>query len=82
MKKETFETQIEKGAAWIGTPSQIRDAISSYYEEVVGFDIASLQVNFNTLAIKDAAASTRLFAEEVVPHFTNSHSRVLSLVGK
>ncbi|MEM7593847.1 MAG: hypothetical protein AAF383_20445, partial [Cyanobacteria bacterium P01_A01_bin.83] len=63
-------------------PHQIRDAISDYYEEVGGFDLASLQVNFNTLSFKDAAASTRLFAEEVMPHFTNSQSRVLSLAGK
>ena len=85
LKKETFETQIEKGAAWIGTPHEIRNAISSYYEEVGGFDLASLQVNFNTLSFKDAAASTRLFAEEVMPHFsnvTNAQNRLLSLAAK
>ncbi len=70
LKQETFESQIEKGAAWIGTPAQIRDMISHYYEQVGGFEIASMQVNFNTISLKDAEASTKLFAQEVMPHFS------------
>jgi natural product biosynthesis luciferase-like monooxygenase protein len=72
LKQETIESQIEKGAAWIGTPAQIRDTIGEYYNQVGGFDIASIQVNFNTLSLKDAKASTRMFAEEVMPYFTQS----------
>lgn len=71
LKQETFESQIEKGAAWIGTPVQIRDRIKRYYQQVGGFEIASMQVNFNTISLKDAEASTRLFAQEVMPHFTS-----------
>ncbi len=73
LKQETFESQIEKGSAWIGTPAQIQDIISHYYKQVGGFEIASLQVNFNTIALKDAEASIRLFAQEVMPHFTQVH---------
>ena len=32
-------------------------------------EIASLQMNFNTIGLKDAEASMRLFAAEVMPEF-------------
>ena len=69
LKQETFESQIETGAAWIGTPAQIRDAIADYSQQVGGFEIASMQVNFNTISVEDAEASIALFAREVIPHF-------------
>ena len=69
LRQETFESQVEKGAAWIGTPDQLRQAIARYYEEVGGFEIASMQVNFNTISVENASASIRLFAQEVMPHF-------------
>jgi len=28
--KETFETQVESGAAWVGTPEQVADQIRTY----------------------------------------------------
>ena len=43
--------------------------ISHYYQEVGGFDMASMQVNFNTISLENAEASTRLFAEEVMSYF-------------
>ena len=30
ISKESFESQVEKGGAWIGTPDDIRQAIASY----------------------------------------------------
>jgi natural product biosynthesis luciferase-like monooxygenase protein len=69
LAKETFESQVEKGAAWIGTPADIRAQIANYQKLVGGFEIASLQVNFNTLAFEDARRSVELFAREVMPHF-------------
>ncbi|MBW4497548.1 MAG: LLM class flavin-dependent oxidoreductase [Oscillatoria princeps RMCB-10] len=71
LQQETFESQVEKGAAWIGTPDQLRQTIVRYYEQVGGFEIASIQVNFNTISLENAAASIRLFAREVMPHFTS-----------
>ena len=71
LSKETFETQCEKGAAWIGTPDAISQQIKDYYSSVGGFDIASMQVNFNVLERVEAEASMRLFAVQVLPQFTH-----------
>ncbi|NEQ24211.1 MAG: LLM class flavin-dependent oxidoreductase [Microcoleus sp. SIO2G3] len=71
LREETFESQVAKGAAWVGTPKELRDAIADYYQQVGGFEIASLQVNFNTLPVEAAEASIRLFSREVMPYFTN-----------
>ena len=70
LAKETFETQVEKGAAWVGTPERLADMIAAYDAQVGGFEIASLQVNFNTVPVAEAKASMRLFAETVMPRFT------------
>ena len=66
LNAESFETQVEKGAAWVGEPAAIIDAIKRYDEMVGGFEIASLQVNFNTVAVEDAETSMRLFSEKVI----------------
>ena len=69
LAKETFETQKERGAAWVGNPREITEQIERYQEAVGGFDSASLQVNFNTISVEDAEESMRLFAAEVMPNF-------------
>ena len=46
LARETFESQLEKGLAWIGTPEEIRGAIDAYHRGIGGFESASLQVNF------------------------------------
>ncbi|HUN51041.1 MAG TPA: LLM class flavin-dependent oxidoreductase [Candidatus Sulfotelmatobacter sp.] len=66
LARETFESQVEKGAAWVGTPAELAAQISDYQAAVGGFEIASLQVNFNTLPVDLAARSMRLFATEVM----------------
>jgi alkanesulfonate monooxygenase SsuD/methylene tetrahydromethanopterin reductase-like flavin-dependent oxidoreductase (luciferase family) len=71
LAKENFESQVEKGAAWIGTPDTLKKMIADYQEHSGGFEIASLQVNFNTVCEADALASMRLFSKEVMPHFTD-----------
>jgi natural product biosynthesis luciferase-like monooxygenase protein len=72
---ETFESQVEKRAAWVGTPAQIRAAIEAYDKEVGGFEVASLQVNFGLIERVAAESSMRLFAREVMPHFGSSSTR-------
>jgi natural product biosynthesis luciferase-like monooxygenase protein len=67
MSRDTFETQVEKCAAWIGTPQRIIDTVAAYREQIGDFEIASLQVNFNDITLADAQASMRLFGEEVLP---------------
>jgi alkanesulfonate monooxygenase SsuD/methylene tetrahydromethanopterin reductase-like flavin-dependent oxidoreductase (luciferase family) len=51
----------------VGTPARIVEQIHEYDAMVGGFDIASLQVNFNDVAVDDAERSMRLFAEDVMP---------------
>jgi alkanesulfonate monooxygenase SsuD/methylene tetrahydromethanopterin reductase-like flavin-dependent oxidoreductase (luciferase family) len=72
LKKETFESQMKNRSIWIGTPEDIRASVRHWQEETGGFDIASMQVNFATIARADAEASMRLFAREVIPHFRNT----------
>ncbi len=67
LSRETFETQVAKCAAWIGTPARILDIIASYRAQIGPFEIASLQVNFNDLPLAAAEASMRLFGEKVLP---------------
>jgi hypothetical protein len=69
--KETFETQTAKGAAWVGTPDHIRKQISGFVEQNCDFEIASIQVNFNTITYDEALRSMTLFSKEVMPHFVS-----------
>ncbi|MEC7490953.1 MAG: LLM class flavin-dependent oxidoreductase [Pseudomonadota bacterium] len=69
LDRETFESQIEKGAAWIGTPGDLVEQIKAYDETIGGFDDASLQVNFNDMDYRDAERSVKLFGEKVMPAF-------------
>jgi alkanesulfonate monooxygenase SsuD/methylene tetrahydromethanopterin reductase-like flavin-dependent oxidoreductase (luciferase family) len=67
LSRETFATQVEKCAAWIGTPQRILDTVETYRRQIGDFEIASLQVNFNNVRLADAQASMRLFGEAVLP---------------
>lgn len=69
LDRETFESQVEKGAAWVGTPEALAEQIRAYDDEIGGFDDASLQVNFNDLSYDDAERSVKLFGEKVMPLF-------------
>jgi alkanesulfonate monooxygenase SsuD/methylene tetrahydromethanopterin reductase-like flavin-dependent oxidoreductase (luciferase family) len=67
LAQETFETQVEKCAAWVGTPERILDTIAAYQAEIGPFEIASLQVNFNDLPLEAAKQSMHLFGQRVLP---------------
>jgi alkanesulfonate monooxygenase SsuD/methylene tetrahydromethanopterin reductase-like flavin-dependent oxidoreductase (luciferase family) len=67
LAKETYESQIAKGAAWAGSPDMLIDQICDYHDSVGGFESASLQVNFGAIPLEAATASARLFASEVMP---------------
>jgi alkanesulfonate monooxygenase SsuD/methylene tetrahydromethanopterin reductase-like flavin-dependent oxidoreductase (luciferase family) len=71
LSKETFDTQMEKGIAWVGTPDDIRQRIAAYHQAVGGFESASLQVNFGAIRQAEAEESLALFGREVIPHFKN-----------
>ena len=72
LAKETMESQREKNSAWIGSPESISDQISTILADAGTFEIASLQVNFNTITYEQALASMRLFSEQVMPKFTGA----------
>jgi alkanesulfonate monooxygenase SsuD/methylene tetrahydromethanopterin reductase-like flavin-dependent oxidoreductase (luciferase family) len=67
LAREDFDSQVEKCAAWIGTPQRILDTVATYCGQIGEFEIASLQVNFNDIALADAQASMRLFGDKVLP---------------
>ncbi len=69
LAKQTFETQFEKKAIFVGTPDDVIEQIHEFDKLVAGFEIASLDVNFNSMAFEDADRSARLFGETVIPHF-------------
>jgi hypothetical protein len=58
------------GAAWVGAPDEIIAQIRRTEDELGPYEHASLQINLNTLPLEAALASMRLFAEQVMPHFT------------
>ncbi len=69
LSKETIDTQVASGAAWIGSPEDIADQVASYIDAIGGYESASLQVNFNTIGYDDAERSVRLFSDKVMPRF-------------
>ena len=70
LAKENFDTQRAKNAAWIGSPASVADQIADFLRGAADFEIASIQVNFNTVSYEHAARSMRLFSAEVMPKFT------------
>ena len=60
LAEETFESQVAKRSAWVGTPQDLIEQINEYHQAVGGFEIASLQVNFNDIGVAEAEASMRL----------------------
>jgi len=71
LQAETFQSQYDKGIAWVGAPDEIADMIADYLRTVGHFESASMQVNFHDISGAAAAASMRLFSERVMPKFRN-----------
>jgi len=72
LRQSRAADQIASGAAWIGSPEEIVDQIRRTQDAFGNYEHASLQVNFNMVPLDDALASMRLFAEQVMPHFTRT----------
>lgn len=79
VRQETFETQIQHNAAFVGTPARIVEQLRAYDEEIGGCDHISMQVNFNDMPYDVAERSVRLFGDAVIPQFVKSNR--LSAVG-
>jgi alkanesulfonate monooxygenase SsuD/methylene tetrahydromethanopterin reductase-like flavin-dependent oxidoreductase (luciferase family) len=67
LEKENFDSILAAGGAWVGTPDDIVAQAKGYHQQIGGFEIASLQVNFATLAFPEAERSLQLFGKEVLP---------------
>jgi len=67
LRDDSFENQLAQGSAWIGSPADILEQICRYCDEVGGFDVASLQINFSSLDPALARSSLTLFGNEVIP---------------
>lgn len=67
MKADSLDDQIAAGWVWVGSPDEIAERALAYQESIGGFDVASVQVNFGSVAFDDAERSLRLFADEVLP---------------
>lgn len=74
LRAASFDTMLESRTVWVGTPDDITGQIADYHDQVGGFDIASLQVNFNRISPEQAEASIRLFAREVMPNFQDTRA--------
>jgi alkanesulfonate monooxygenase SsuD/methylene tetrahydromethanopterin reductase-like flavin-dependent oxidoreductase (luciferase family) len=82
LRKQTMESQISQGSAWIGTPEEVRKTIARVQHEFGGFEHASLQINFNTMPPAEAMRSLELFGKEVIPYFDAASSAPLASAGR
>ncbi len=69
LRESNFDTLLDSGTIWVGTPKDVKDQIASYHDAVGGFDTASLQVNFHQVTSDEASSSMRLFSSRVMPAF-------------
>lgn len=69
LESETYEEMIAKGSTWVGSPAEVRVQIRRYYEQVGGFDEASINGIPHLQERSVSEASLRLFAKEVMPEF-------------
>ena len=69
---QTLESQIESGAAFVGSPSEIIKQLKDFDQACGGCDELSLQVNPFGLELNKAEASMRLFGTKVMPNFGNN----------
>ena len=72
MAAETFESQVEHGAAFVGAPDDIVEQLHEFDRTMGGCDHVSMQVNFNDMPYDLAERSVRLFGEKVIPRFAGS----------
>lgn len=69
LRADNFGSMLESGTIWVGTPDDIKQQIAGYRDQSGGFEIASLQVNFNRISYGEAQSSVSLFARNVIPTF-------------
>lgn len=68
LREMDMEEQIASGGGWIGSASEVREAMLLSRERFGDYEHASLQINFGLLPLEKSLASLRLFAAHVMPH--------------
>jgi len=69
LRSETYESNIEKGSTWVGSPAEVRTQIERIWTQSGGFEIASVNGLSHLLSPDIAERSLRTFAREVMPAF-------------
>lgn len=72
LRETTFEGMLEQGAILCGAPDDITGQLQDYIDVAGSIEGISMQVNFNMVSREDAAASMRLFSEQVMPNFRDA----------
>ena len=71
LKSETFEQQLEKGYAWVGTPAEVSAMIGDYHSSVGGFEVASLLATPAYMPVDISERAIRHFSQHVMPKFAS-----------
>jgi len=69
LRETSFDSMLETGAILAGTPGDICKQLGDYLGVAGAFEYLSMQVNFHMVSYDEAAASMRLFSEQVMPNF-------------
>ncbi|HEX3783572.1 MAG TPA: LLM class flavin-dependent oxidoreductase [Pseudonocardiaceae bacterium] len=67
LAEDDFTSVLGRGAALVGTPEDVVESLRNFHERCGGFEVASLQVNFSSLAPELARRSVELFGKEGLP---------------
>ena len=67
LSKETFDDQVSKGIALVGTPRDVIDMVEAYARDVGGLECASLHVMPSTMPVETAERAMRHFSAEALP---------------
>lgn len=69
LRQSDYRKQKAQHAVLVGTPETIARNLRAFADEIGGFEVASLQINFNVMTEADAERSIRLFSQHVMPQF-------------
>jgi alkanesulfonate monooxygenase SsuD/methylene tetrahydromethanopterin reductase-like flavin-dependent oxidoreductase (luciferase family) len=67
LAQDDFKGVLSRGAALVGTPRDVVEGLRNFHDRCGGFDVASFQVNFSSLAPELARRSVELFGREGLP---------------
>ena len=69
LKEDSFEAQVARGIAWVGTPDKVSEMVADYFDGLGEIATASLHILPHRTNYAAAEVSMRLFSEKVMPRF-------------